>query len=418
MANHNMNNSINNNTNYNNNNNNNDNSNDNDNNSNNSNNCNNNSNPAMFNSMNISQSINQVLYNNGQGGASGIPVKGGMPLSQHQAQSQTFYIAAINNGIPPQIINLLPPKALQLNWLLYQVGQKQMTLTPQQQHQIQKILNDHIEHAKQQLHMHQNQQQQHTQQHIPQLQNQAQQNHSQSEPQQSRPSSNPSQAKIEPGMSPPKAEPDMFIKLEEAQSSLQNPIPSTPNTATSAPNRVAPSSMVAPGMDDVMSSMLFSQHHHSPPPQQQQPPSLLQQQQHSHISPQQQQQQQQQQHQTPQANPLSVQQDSHAFDGFSGALKEGYKDETFGTPDMTLLKRETTNELDDLQASSSWFDSTIDLGLDAFDWDNNDFVKLDDESNLNLLSNNSGSSGNNGEKKTSDDKNLIDENGKLCVVGL
>ena len=97
------------------------------------------------------------------------------------------------------------------------------------------------------------------------------------------------------------------------------------------------------------------------------------------------------------------------FEGYSSALKEGYKDETFGTPDLSLMKpsqvkqpslppqqqpppppppqqqqqqqqqeSDSFNEANDLQ--SSWYDSTtaIDLGLDGFDWDNNDFVKLDD----------------------------------------
>ncbi|KAI8061296.1 hypothetical protein BDF21DRAFT_429255 [Thamnidium elegans] len=106
------------------------------------------------------------------------------------------------------------------------------------------------------------------------------------------------------------------------------------------------------------------------------------------------------------------------FDGYSSALKEGYKDETFGTPDLGLLKRETgfiKQEEDAAEIQSSWYDSSngADLGLDVFDWDNNDFVTLDDNE---VPTQPSTSSENN--KKSTDDKKLIDDSGKLCVVSL
>src|SRR5699024_9033628 len=96
------------------------------------------------------------------------------------------------------------------------------------------------------------------------------------------------------------------------------------------------------------SDMYSSPHHQQqqiPPPQQQQQSSL---------PPSQHQQQQQQ------APPPSQQQQYDG--GYSSALKEGYKDETFGTPDLSLLTKPTTAikeedalvESGDLQ--SSWYD--------------------------------------------------------------
>lgn len=83
----------------------------------------------------------------------GIPVKEGMPLNQHEMQLQAFYMAAVEAGIPKDIINLLPPKALQRNWLLQQAAQGRIPLLPQQQQQIQYTLDAYIDNAKATLNM-------------------------------------------------------------------------------------------------------------------------------------------------------------------------------------------------------------------------------------------------------------------------
>ncbi|ORE06126.1 hypothetical protein BCV72DRAFT_127959 [Rhizopus microsporus var. microsporus] len=83
----------------------------------------------------------------------GIPVKEGMPLNQHEMQLQAFYMAAVEAGIPKDIINLLPPKALQCNWLLQQAAQGRIPLLPQQQQQIQYTLDAYIGNAKATLNM-------------------------------------------------------------------------------------------------------------------------------------------------------------------------------------------------------------------------------------------------------------------------
>ena len=76
---------------------------------------------------------------------------GGMTASQRQTQSQMIYQAAISSGIPPQIVKLLPPRALQCSWLLQQAAQNRINVTPQQQQQIRNMLNERVEAAKQQL---------------------------------------------------------------------------------------------------------------------------------------------------------------------------------------------------------------------------------------------------------------------------
>ncbi|KAI8375723.1 hypothetical protein EDC96DRAFT_496321 [Choanephora cucurbitarum] len=280
---------------------------------------------------------------------SGVPVKGGMPLSQHQAQQQTFYVAAISNGIPPQIANLLPPRALQCSWVLHQAAQNKMVLAPAQQQQFQSALNEYIEQARQQL-AHQmpginkmvNPQFQKNedftlQQRTP-LDNQIPSTH---------PNSNSNDLIVQPSLTlsqPSGQQEDMMSSLYFGSNELDNPFSANPTyqpNSSSSPPSNPPS---------------------NPPPSQNQP----------------------------------------MFEGYSSALKEGYKDETFGTPDLSLMKpsqvkqpppppppppppqpqqqqeSDSFNETHDLQ--SSWYDSTtaIDLGLDGFDWDNNDFVKLDD----------------------------------------
>lgn len=507
--------------------------------------------PAMMNSTNITQSINQALATgqgnmdnsnnvnfspNHAGNNGGIPVKGGMPLSQHQAQSQAFYMAAVSNGIPPQIVNLLPHKALQCNWLLQQAAQNKMTLSSNQQQQIQSLLSDHIELAKhqlthqaesspmhqhdqgsqqqvsntpvsshmsatvntqsprpneayiktednqqqqqqqfslqqqqqaqQQMHQQQMHQQQHMQQQMQQqmLQQQQMQQHHQQQlqaqqqaQQQAHQQAQQQQQQQQQAQHLHQQQQQQQQAQQQQQQQQQDQIPGTPNSTsnmivhpsmTTLQSNSGSSSNNGNMVEDTMSSMYFQNgvmkdmsamlagngptggnnsnnnihnntnnnnnspqihmqpYHTSPqqqavrpqsqPPQQQVPPPLL----------------------PPQSTSSSQQQQE--FDGYSSALKEGYKDETFGTPDLGLLKRETgfiKQEEDAAEIQSSWYDSSngADLGLDVFDWDNNDFVTLDDNE---VPTQPSTSSENNNNKKSTDDKKLIDDSGKLCVVSL
>lgn len=73
------------------------------------------------------------------------------PSTQQQTQTQMVYQAAIASGLPPAIVNLLPPRALQCSWLLQQASQNRLNLTPQQLQQIRAMLNERVEAAKQQL---------------------------------------------------------------------------------------------------------------------------------------------------------------------------------------------------------------------------------------------------------------------------
>ena len=314
--------------------------------------------------------MQQYTMNHATGG---VPVKGGMPLSQHQAQQQTFYVAAISNGIPPQIANLLPPRALQCSWVLHQAAQNKMVLAPAQQQQFQSALNEYIEQARQQLGhqmasapaMHQNKmvnpQFQKNEDFTLQQRTTPLDNNNQIPS--THPNSNSNDLIVQPSMTLSQSsssgqQEDMMSSLYFGSNELDNPF-SSANQPTYQPNsRRASSSSSSPPSN--------------PPPSQ-----------------------------TTQNQPM--------FEGYSSALKEGYKDETFGTPDLSLMKpsqvkqpslppqqqpppppppqqqqqqqqqeSDSFNEANDLQ--SSWYDSTtaIDLGLDGFDWDNNDFVKLDD----------------------------------------
>jgi hypothetical protein len=79
------------------------------------------------------------------------PNNSGMTMNQRQAQSQMIHQAALASGLPLQIVNLLPPRALQCCWILQQAAQNRMNLTPQQQQYIRQTLNERVEAAKQQL---------------------------------------------------------------------------------------------------------------------------------------------------------------------------------------------------------------------------------------------------------------------------
>jgi hypothetical protein len=80
--------------------------------------------------------------------STGIPVKDGLPLDQHEMQSQTAYLAAVKAGIPREIVGLLPPKALHYNLVLQQAAENKINLQPQQQQQIKSMLHESIEQAK------------------------------------------------------------------------------------------------------------------------------------------------------------------------------------------------------------------------------------------------------------------------------
>jgi hypothetical protein len=62
-----------------------------------------------------------------------------------------IYQAAIDSGLSPQIVNLLPARALQCSWLLKQFSEGRISLTDQQQQQIRAMLNERVEAARQQL---------------------------------------------------------------------------------------------------------------------------------------------------------------------------------------------------------------------------------------------------------------------------
>ncbi|CEI92770.1 hypothetical protein RMCBS344292_07023 [Rhizopus microsporus] len=84
-------------------------------------------------------------------------------------------------------------------------------------------------------------------------------------------------------------------------------------------------------------------------------------------------------------------------------LKEGYKDETFGTPDLGNLTELTSVMKQQDEAATAainptdednfhtWVETDLDIGLD---WDANEFVKFDDN----------------------ESEKLIDDSGKLCAV--
>jgi hypothetical protein len=336
--------------------------------------------------------------NNSIPAPTGVPVKGGMPLSQHQQQSHTFYMAALNNGIPQQLIHFLPPKALQINWLLYQAGNKQLTIQPGQQQQMQMMLNESLEHARRQVEsgnmMQQFPQQQqpfppqmspqfNQQMSSPQLQQQfssPQQFQQNMSPLSQQPNPSPQAQPIKqeppsPIIKQEKEEPQESPKKKRKQKQKEDKKADTEKKTKRKTEEVAPQEEFKP--TDLIPETLFKEEPFK-----------------------------EQVFKEDAFKEDAFKEDAFKEDAFKeDAFKEeSFKEEArdlFSEPKEDLFASSQFNTEDMLLFSGSEYALKEEGNWDLdFDWDNNEFVQLDDDE----------------DKKKK--KEMIDESGKLCVVGL
>ncbi|KAI9004895.1 hypothetical protein CLU79DRAFT_782102 [Phycomyces nitens] len=356
----------------------------------------------------------------------------GMAANQRQAQSAMVYQAAISSGISPQIVSLLPPRALQCSWLLQQSAQGKIALTPGQQQQIRILLNDRIEVVKAQLAKQasegsspQPQMPQQQIQQIPQLevqqpevqQIQPQQVETQIKHEMQQPLSLSTISAVNPSYTAEQNDNRVKAPLDVLQAKINSEMPietvqqyatnmssftqtqpkyaqmansTTTNVSTMA---MKPSAILRPGMgpDEIISNtMLFTNDVLKDVA------SILDRSA-SEVR--------LERHQ------LEVVRDGKhctlAFDNISSALKEGYKDETFGTAELSpLFRRDTTPGLireDD--PSTSWYDVGMDVDIpgpyqimEGFDWREDLYGS--------------------GYYDVDEEQNQVPEEGILCMAGL